>query len=72
MAHTYIVTVNTATGNGNAHLEGTVDGVAVSLDYILAAVLGMPLAQAKTYVAGLMLAQAFPAATQLPTGTFVQ
>jgi hypothetical protein len=73
--HTYIVTSNTAQGD-KATLVGTVDGVAVTVEYWVSHVQGMTLAQAKNFAAGLMLAAAFPAApvnvTQLPTGTFTQ
>ena len=75
MAHTYIVSSNTAIGD-LATLVGTVDGIPVEVNYWLSHVQGMTLAQAKTYAASIMLAAAIPAApvsvVQLPVGTFTQ
>ena len=75
MSHVYVVATNTAIGDA-ATLTGSVDGVPVTVSYWVSHVQGLPLAQAKTYVAGLMYAAAFPAApapvTQLPVGTFTQ
>lgn len=75
MAHTYIVTSNTSQGD-LATLVGTVDGIPVTVTYWLSHVNSFTLAQAKNFIAGLMLAAAIPAApvnvTQLPTGTFTQ
>lgn len=75
MAHTYVVTSNTAVGD-QATLVGTVDGIPVSVNYWVSHVQPMTLAQAKTFIAGLMLAQAIPNApapvAQLPVGTFTQ
>lgn len=75
MAHTYVVSSNTAQGD-QATLVGTVDGIAVTITYWVSHVTNFTLAQAKNFIAGLMLAAAIPSApvnvTQLPTGTFTQ
>lgn len=75
MAHTYVVTSNTSIGD-QATLVGTVDGIPVTVNYWVSHVQPMTLANAKNFIAGLMLAQAIPAApvvvSQLPTGTFSQ
>lgn len=75
MAHTYVVTENTALGD-TATLVGTVDGIAVTITYNLSAIAGLTLAQAKNFIAPIMLNAAIPPApatvSQLPTGTFTQ
>lgn len=75
MAHTYVVNNNTAQDD-LATLTGTVDGIPVTVQYWVSHVKSFTLAQAKTFIAGLMLAAAMPAApqpvAQLPTGTFSQ
>ena len=75
MAHTYVVTSNTAVGD-LATLVGTVDGIAVSVSYWVSHVQPMTNANAKNFIAALMLAQAIPSApitvAQLPVGTFTQ
>lgn len=75
MAHTYVVTSNTAVGD-LATLVGTVDNTPVTINYWVSHVQPMTAANAKNFIAGLMLAQAIPPAptvvAQLPTGTFTQ
>lgn len=75
MAHTYVVSSNTSLGD-QATLTGTVDGIPVTIQYWVSHVTGFTLAQAKNFIATLMLAAAIPAVpanvTQLPTGTFTQ
>lgn len=75
MPHTYVVASNTAVGD-YATLVGTVDGIPVTVNYWVSAISGATLAQAKTFVAALMLT-ALPApppvtVSQLPVGTFTQ
>ncbi len=78
MAHTYIVSSDTALGDA-VTIVGSVDGIVVTVQASLSAMkelnqLGGNSA-VKAYVASIMLAAAIPptpvAVTQLPVGTFV-
>lgn len=75
MAHTYVVSTNTAIGD-NATLTGTVDGIPVTVNYSVSATTGFSVTQAKNFIAPLMLAQAIPptavTVVALPVGTFTQ
>lgn len=78
MAHTYIVSSDTALGDV-VTIVGSVDGIAVTVQASLSAMKELNQSggtnAVKAYVAGIMLSAAIPpapvAVAQLPTGTFV-